>query len=337
MASKMFKIMNLIEHVNQQTPVGIGNDFMESFPAGKFQETEDPAEADAYLVFVTMNNYDVQCDIVTLSLWNTEYIAKLAKGIGEKPIIGWIDVNHHIDVSPTESVMTEKFNQLMQAKDIPVAPTSIPDHPNGHPHVFQVMNRDFYHSNRFARKPNSVIIMEDQFTSDFQTIMGIMPSISELYISNFNDHHISDETKASFEKYKDKIKYGNSDYPSGVRKMLQQYEYVLSVRDWVGMELMGFEGGMCGAHPIYPDTPMYREMFDGSGVKLFDLANPVDSISKIVSEKSTWVDEHMADFTNKYCGENNIPLFWDSVYDILTKHYAGEFNDSDMGGTENPV
>jgi hypothetical protein len=50
-----------------------------------------------------------------------------------------------------------------------------------------------------------------------------------------------------------------------VAKRLSMSKYANALREEEGFELMGIEGLLCGARPIYYDLPCYRHWFDGIG------------------------------------------------------------------------
>ena len=79
---------------------------------------------------------------------------------------------------------------------------------------------------------------------------------------------------------------------------------------------MGIEGGMCGCQPIYPDTEFYRDIFDETGVAFYDINDASESIKSIISNGSTFTDEQVEQFREKFSAEDNLPDFWNKAYQI---------------------
>lgn len=305
----MHKIYTVLNNVNVETSVLSG--FLDFCPGDKFTEVENPMEADAVFMFGNLSDNHTNIRFGDHTLENNQHTMMLAQALDQKCRIIWLD-----SIGPTVASETipRGYRDFVRPDDIPVSPSSLPDHPNKQEHVYHIPSYIFYHIDRFQRKPKSMVIMGDQFSGNIDMIRSIIPHIDQVFVTNTDN----DDMIISASPEKNKIKCGIIDYPFGIRKVLSQYEYVLNIHEWVGMELMGFEGGFCGSHPIYPDTQYYRDLFhDFDGVALFDTNNPVDSIVSIINKKSDWVDNHMADFVKKYSAENHLPQFWNNVSDIL--------------------
>ena len=94
--------------------------------------------------------------------------------------------------------------------------------------------------------------------------------------------------------FRQKIEAVSLKWPLEVREFLNRVEFVLSLYPKHGMELLGPEGGFCGAQPIYPDNIYYRSCYgdDDLGVKYYRINDIETSLTEIFSEGYTWMDHH---------------------------------------------
>ena len=108
-------------------------------------------------------------------------------------------------------------------------------------------------------------------------------------------------------------------WSEGVCKLLNTIEFYLSTNPTSGVELMGVEAGFCGAQPIYPDVPYYRDMFAETDVAFFDSENPTESLGDIFGAGFQWDTEKHERFLDKCSGTRNLPAFWQHVKGLITK------------------
>jgi len=66
-----------------------------------------------------------------------------------------------------------------------------------------------------------------------------------------------------------------------VARRLSQSRYANALREEEGFELMGIEGMLCGARPIYYDLPCYRHWFDDFGLFIPPGQDAVKELVKI--------------------------------------------------------
>ena len=293
----------------------IGDTLMSYVPSDKFMQTDDPSEADAvlFLCQASASHDGMYTQITNHTLENNAEVLGISRALHEKTRIIYVDFCGP-DV-PDNSMSTDKFDSIIRENDIPITPSSCLYHKNAQQFVPVVDDTIFKINHSVKRKPSSVIMSGDHFYNHFDQILQIIPHVSDMFITGMIE--MEDSYRQFLGEKSKKIQYAALIYPIGVRSKLSQYQYILNMKTDVGMELMGVEGGFCGAQPIYPDTPYYQDMFSGTDVKLFDAQNPIESIIDIVTQKSTWDTDSIEPFVKKYGASKNLYTFWNNVYDIL--------------------
>ena len=325
-----FKIFDLMgKGIGHKHAVNISNDLLEHFDLDQFVETQDAEEADLILMFAVVHGIDPNVDYNFMKgngvyasfgphdLLNNKDVFVLSKALEEKSRLFWFDAlgpNVH-----TDSDVMKRFPDVFRGKDIGFGPSSLPSHDNIFPHVFHISSRSFYDVARCDRFSKSAIMMYNEF---FQTdkhieiVRGFIESLDHLFVTSTA---VSDDVLKGFGKHGSKILSGGLSYPSDVRNHLSRYEFVVTLSPNWGIEMMGIEGAFCGCQPIYPRTPYYENIFEGMNVKFFDLDDPVGSISDIFEAGSDFTEKDVNAFVAKYSAQNNLPKFWNGVYEILSE------------------
>ena len=229
-------------------------------------------------------------------------VSELAKSFLGKPIVMYFDT--------FGEVYNTSYPDFLKDEDFPVSTVSLPAHP--HSRVVQLIDENrFYLESRYDREEGSIIMMADQASvvlSDLQMLLKDK-SVTRLYVAGSGALGVCEQLKSK------KVLPVETSWPDGIRRYLNRVEYVLSVIDDAGLELLGPEGGFCGAQPIYPDTPYYREHFqdDDFGVKYWSAGSFVSDVLEVVSQPNMWVSESRDAFVTKFSAKNSIPSFWEYV------------------------
>ena len=296
------------------------NSFLDYLPEGMSQ-TSDPMEADVCFVHVMRGGLyaplsQVGIEEIPLDLTARDDIeATFAhlKRIVELPYILYFD---KFGVS-RDSVYPNWVREI----DIPIAPVTMPDHPNAYS-VHFTDERRFYISHRSQRVPKSLILLRDQFEGE--GIPAVLASllqkklITKITVAGTNQIDFSTENMRAILPYQDAIEIVSVNWPDGVRLLLNTGEFFLTTQPRHGIELMGIEAGFCGCQPIYPDTPYYRDGFSGTDIDFFDVENPEPSLEEIFSDENHhWDAEKRERFVERCSGTRHLPKFWEHVFKVL--------------------
>ena len=203
--------------------------------------------------------------------------------------------------------------------DIPIASWDISDlHVNGQ-YAPTIDNRIFYKTRSSTRRKGTVTMMCDNLgrgdVSD-----AVMKALIDCDVVTRINILLADEFMKSQYGDVEKVNCLSSlKFPFEMKSVLSDSEWTLQIDQKTGMERMGIEGGMCGAHPIYIDTEFYRNHFGGDlGVAYVDPDNVVDSLLGILESGSDW-DNHIDNFIKRLGSEHHIPKFWDNVKSIILR------------------
>lgn len=296
---------------NGQAVFSVLEAYLDNMPSGKFIEVMSFEEADILFMFGNMTENHVDTIMNTHKLVNNIETLKLAQAIEDKPCIVWYD---SIGPNVIDNPELPGLALEIRDKDFAVSITVLPPGSNHYERVGHIRSNLFKVTDRFERKLNSLIMMSDHFNQHNEDMVDVAGSIKNLCVTKSNPEHNEGN-----------ILHVGLDHPFGVINRLNMYEYVLSTQEHVGMELFGFEGGFCGANPIYPDNPYYRSLFsEVTGVKFFDVNNRSTSIIDIVSQPSDWIENHMQTFIDYFSSETNLNKFWNSIYDVLEARSTDE-------------
>lgn len=294
------KVFNMVSE-DIQSYNTISNNFLDNMPS-EFMETESIIDADI-LFSVGHQNATSIGGIDFNNPWafrGVEKFDSILKSL-DKPRVQYI-------VAGNMSTDYKEFN--LRDIDFPCAASKMPEHPN----VTQscVVDSSLFHrKSRNVRNKNSVILFIHAF--DIEIFREVLKVNKDIRLTVTGSNGISDEDANSFGDDIDRIVFKNLDYPVGVCNELNKHEFVISTETNVGIELMGVEGGFCGCQPIYPDVDYYNEnVFSDSGVRYFDINNPVESISDIINDGYNWPEKYEA-FVDKFDAKINMPVFWETV------------------------
>ena len=198
--------------------------------------------------------------------------------------------------------------------DIPVASYESDLHPNWQ-YAPTIDNKLFYKTRETSKRKGTITMMCDNIRvidccDDVMRALIDCDSITRINILLSDDFMKEpyDNPKVNHLSRKDLV---------GMKSLLSDSEWTLNLDSQTGIERMGIEGGMCGAHPIYVDTDFYRKHFsDNLGVAYVDPDNVVDSLLGILDAGSDW-NNHIDNFTKKLGCEYHIPNFWENVKTII--------------------
>ena len=253
-------------------------------------------------------------------LSQVDTVLNFVLAIKDKPCIVWMDCFAANLPAYHERTIPDMFKEY----DLLWSCVDLPEHPNTIRTNFIDSNR-FYKNNRFTRIPKSVCILSDHLHNNIDLMVYLMPYISQLHILGMSEKLSSKDKKVlrQIRHSKHKIRHSIERWPDGVRNVLNRCEYVFTLNDWTGQEMLGFEGGFCGSQPVYPLNTFYESLFGtDSGVEFFNLEDPVETLKKILQSENTWSKYHQS-FTQKYSAKTNMPEFWDRVRKSVIK-YRGE-------------
>lgn len=315
------KIINLMQ-TNWQSPIVLAESFFDYLSAG-ITETENIEEADILFSFIfnlnpviNIPNMDVNILSNPFNWENIEALPKIIEVLKEKPRVLFFD--------PFGKGKPDEHNtypDFVRETDIPIATVPIPDHPNAYIVKF-IDSRRFYVSHRAERIPKSIMIIQDQLTETVaRTLASLLESgdISKLTVTNAHFDSFGSEIQQLLTPHKDKLACVNLTWPEGVRKLLNQTDFVLNVRTDVGTELMGLEGGFCGCQPIYPDTAYYKAHFgDDLGIAYIDPEDIETSLTAVIRAEHNW-EQHRPAFVKHFAASENLPAFWEHVKNVVSQ------------------
>ena len=301
----------------------IANCFLDYMPAGKFRETNNVKDADIILAMGTVRDNQVDINILheKVTLSNLKSLSELYGAMHEKRWIIWFDTTGPNTIR-NPNIFNRELTGLRDS-DIIISSVSV-SRPNTFTHLYPVEKAVFKNIGRFERNPKSVVISHDNLLNlsspDEDTIgiiAGLLDAVSHLYVTKH--HELGEDVKRAFGKNLDKVSCENLSYPKEVSYKMSQSEFALSTPTKLGIEFMGIEAGMTGCQPIYPDTEFYRDAFDNTGVVFYDTDNPVESLKTIIESGSKFDNETTEAFRTKFSAEDNLPVFWNSVFDLFNE------------------
>ena len=203
--------------------------------------------------------------------------------------------------------------------DVPIASWDISVlHVNGQ-YAPTIDNRIFYKTRQTSKRKGTVTMMTDNIrqVDMMEQIMAALidcesvTRINILLADDFIETHYGDVEKVN--------RLSSRKGTFEMKSILSDSEWTLNLDSNTGMERMGIEGGMCGAHPIYIDTEFYRNHFGADlGVAYVDPENVISSLLGILEAGSDW-DDHIDNFTKRMGSEYYIPEFWDKVKSIIMR------------------
>lgn len=285
--------------------------FFENIGDADITETDDLEAADAFFIMASMGQsyfHSKIADFEYITLQENLERLEFANRLLEKPVLIMMDTH-----GPSAPKDYDIDLGMLKETDIPVGWASLPaGHPNTQECVGIVSTTQFRLIRRYERTSKSLMIIADAFNFIADEMHEILPLFDSVFVSNT---HILPE---AFEGY-DNISCAGLGSRDEIWKALLQTEYVLSTRPEMGLEMMGVEGGFCGARPIYPDTPFYRDIFlRCEGVAFFDSDNIVESLKAVLDQPNTWIEDFHSDFVRDFSAEHSIPDFWENVVKILS-------------------
>lgn len=304
----------------------INGGMLDYLPSDKFQEVFDIGEADILLMMGSVSSNTVdrsgQLSLSLISddfkLENMENIAKISTALARCHRIFYLDT-----LGPFINRDKSLYDGSgLRDTDILLSPATLPERPNLYTNVWSVEKSLFTDRKRFDRVKGSIMISLDNLTStqdnnvmpEIDILSELMDTISELHINK--SYNLPESIEKALSDHIDCVSCEFLSYPKGVANKASQCEFILHMHTKLGAEYMGIEAGMAGCQPIYPDTEFYRDIFDGTGVVFYDVQNPIESLKSIISQGSTFTDEQIEAFREKFSAENTMPAFWDSVYDL---------------------
>ena len=310
----MLKIYNSVKNVAHVWDT-IFEGLLDYAPGDSFREVFEIQEADIIMLQGKISEGsevpEVNLPDIDFSLANIGNAAKIANVIDNAHRMMWLD-----PLGPTLCKNKKVFESLKET-DIVICPATLPPHKNTFTNAWHIEKSVFKRYSRFERVKGSVMMSHDNLFPEIDWFVGVMDAVSDLSVTK--SQTLGDEIEEAMGKFLDKVSCQHLSYPKGIAYTASACEFVLHTHTTFGAELMGIEAGMTGCQPIYPDTELYRDIFDfdGSGVVFYDTDNAVDSIKSIISEGSTFTDEQVAAFREKFSAEDNLPSFWQQVAKVV--------------------
>ena len=131
-------------------------------------------------------------------------------------------------------------------------------------------------------------------------------------LSVFGGYGLHDSLTA----FGDRVKVVNVPY-SDMQRELSRLQYTLCLSTDNPRDIIGIEGGLCGAQPIYPHSDFFHSQFpDALGVKFFDLSNAYAELKEIFQAPVEWNTESCFE---SFAASANVPAFWQHVISCLSK------------------
>ena len=311
----MLKIYNNIQNIGQVYDT-ISSAYLDYAPTDRFRETDNPETADIVLMSGAISpKGTLSVNIMNggLALSNLSKSAGIAKAIdASKGRIVWLDTMGPT-INQNKNLFSEEFTGLRDT-DIVISPATVPERPNTFTHLFHIEKSVFRKHERFERVTGSVLMSHDNLLPEVDLIKGVIGTVSELHVTK--SAKFSEIIAIPLRKSLDKISCEMLPYPKGIAYEASKCEFVLHTHTDLGVEMLGIEAGMTGCQPIYPDTPFYRDIFDGTGVVFYDTDNAVDSLNAIIKAGATWTAEQVEAFRTQFSAEDNLPAFWEQVYNL---------------------
>ena len=168
-----------------------------------------------------------------------------------------------------------------------------------------VEKRKFFQMHGVTRTPKTAVISADHAIRETELFNTMVEVLDKVYVTK----------DANFEHPSEKVKPLYLNHPGEIRELLNRVEFVVHLLDQKGPEILGIEGGLCGARPIYPGNNVYRDTYTNvKGVGLFDMSNPHDSLKDVLPSPSMeWYQTDYAEFVKKFAAENNVPALWKKI------------------------
>ena len=286
--------------------------FLDYLPEG-MRETKDPLEADVLFLFCqgedceTYYTFDREYPNAdnSLHIGNHEEFKRLLDGIKGKPRLLFMD-SFGVNGKHTE------YPDFVLDTDIPVGTVPMPEHPNALMTQF-FDSKKFFIMNRFERVPKSAGVIGDHIQNNEEMLVALLDQgvIDKLVV--YRAGGVPD----LLGRFSEKIEFRSLPW-DGMRYSLNGLDYTLQLRTDVGIELMGIEAGFCGAKPIYPDIPYYRDTFgDDLGVGFYDPLNKTTSALQVVTGAEEWRNTYHTEFVNRFDAATHLPAFWQRVKEIV--------------------
>lgn len=213
-----------------------------------------------------------------------------------------------------------KYPTFLSEKDVATS-TCMPPHPNA-VHS-QVIDPEEFYAFVSERLPKSVMIMGGHTHGSLSFQDNIVAELNALLSDGSIETLIGLESPETyyplFRGHPLKV-FARSFHANQMYKALNLIDYTLQTQVGVGMELVGFEGAFCGAQPIYPDTPYYRDHFgDDLGVQYIDTNAPLESLKDIFARPLEWREKHIERFIEQFSAKIHIPKFWEAARKIIER------------------
>lgn len=304
----MYKICKLTNQGHRAVNA-LANALLNNIPADTFQIVEDVSEADCFLVYGALHNPDGNSQTTVNSpvlhengdpmlLENMDRTLEFLGHISGKPKIVLLDQWYQEEVN--------RYPEYLTDADIIVNFSGVPPvQPNAFVWV-GIESRIYYPMPSVQRLPKSAIISADHAKNE--------PELFRVVVDAMDAVHVTMD--ANFEYPSPKVSASWVETQDDMRKLLNQHERVIHLISQHGPEIMGIEGGLCGAKPIYPRNNTYKSIYKGvKGVQLFDLDSPIESLKAILNKPvgAPWRTTEQPAFVEKFAAEQNASAFWNSA------------------------
>ena len=276
---------------------------LNNISANTFEIVDTLEEADCLLLYGTINSPEgesrteasgLQGDPTLLE--NIEATKKFAENVIHKRKIVMLDQLY------TETV--EKYPAYLKATDMIINFSGVPPKQENTVQWVGVENNNFYQMQGVQRIPRSAVVSADHAREEPELFNVVVNTLDKVFVT----------MDPNFQHPSPKVETGQFDeYPRDIRRVLNKVEFVVHLYNQQGPEIMGIEGGLCGAKPIYPANSVQKSIYsDVQGVGLFSLVTPAESLEKLLTSSSVW-SKNQDDFVKKFAAENNAPAVWDRI------------------------
>ena len=289
----------------------LSNALLNNIPANTFQIVDSIAEADCFLVYSTLRSPDGDSqtevhhamlhDGNPMHMENINRTLDFLKGLAGKSKIVLLDQLY------TEEV--NRYPAYLTGNDVIVNFSGVPPAQNNAFQWLGVESRIFYPMPSVQRIPKTAIISADHAKG--------APELFETVVDTLDAVHVTMD--AGFQYPSDKVTASWVETQDDMRRLLNRHEFVIHLYNQQGPEIMGIEGGLCGARPVYPGNDTYKSIYKGvKGVQFFDLENPVESLKTALKKTAgKWHSAEQPAFVEKFAAEQNAGDFWNRVKSYL--------------------
>ena len=312
----MLKIRNFM-HEGRHSTYAISESYLDYLPKDRIVEVHEGVDCDISFLLLHRDNATAAVSGMYpddgVSVKWLDQVRERARLLTEKPRLFFVDA---LGMDPR----VQMYPEFVMDTDIVTAVHALPAHPNFLASQF-IDPRRFFQSGRMERVPKTAAMINDHFLSNAQIVRHLLREdiLDRIFVTGIDQ--FSDDTLTFFEGVTAKLTPVMLTWPDGIRKLLNQVEFHISLIHHSGMEMMGFEAGFCGAQPIYIGNKFYEFLFEEDiGIGLVDPVNIGGSLETLLTQLSAagWQSEHQERFIKNHSAAEHLPSFWDGVIEVLS-------------------